>query len=173
MQPPSPAVPAPPAAPFATVIMRSRSDAPVPTVKSRTACPPDRVTRWSPSRVRLPAIAFVVVTTIVTGAAPQLNVIVPPTARAAFSAASVQLAALPVPTTASARARAGVSSAAAPSTASANACRAMRADGVPPGIRRCQPPASRDRGADWSHAPACSPARRRTLADEQLASAGE
>ena len=42
----------------------------------------------------------VAVTGIVTGLAPQLNVMMPPAVAAACSAANVQLAALPVPTTA-------------------------------------------------------------------------
>ena len=48
---------------------------------------------------RLAGIFSVAVTGMVTGLAPQLNVMIPPVAIALLSCANVQLAGVPVPTT--------------------------------------------------------------------------
>src|SRR5437763_11018894 len=66
-------------------------------------CPaPDSVTRPPPSRTTRATLLrtlAVAVSTIVTGAGPQLNVMIPPAATALTTAAEVQLAPVPVPTT--------------------------------------------------------------------------
>ncbi len=80
----------------------SVSATPAATVKGRTVPLPDSVIRPAPSSVVVAAIVFGVVRKIVTGLAPQENVIVPAAPSAVLSAASVQLPAEPVPTTASA-----------------------------------------------------------------------
>src|SRR6187455_1175087 len=67
----------------------------------RTAPPPSRVILRPPSMTvfLVDGTFSVAVTGIVTGFAPQLNVMVPPAVTAACSALNVQLAAVPVPTT--------------------------------------------------------------------------
>jgi len=73
------------------------------------------------------------VTVMVTGLEPHLKVMLPPAAKPASSAASVQLFAVPVPTTASARTGRGDHAAATSSTASVRATTAR--------ITRCLYPA--------------------------------
>src|SRR5947207_9590843 len=67
-----------------------------------TAPPPSSVIRRPPSITvfLVDGTLSVAVTRIFTGAAPQLNVMIPPAVTAVCSAANVQLAAVPVPTTA-------------------------------------------------------------------------
>src|SRR5436190_9582690 len=66
-------------------------------------CPaPDSVTRPPPSRTTRATLLrtlAVALNTIVTGAGPQLNVMIPPAATALTTAAEVQLAPVPAPTT--------------------------------------------------------------------------
>src|SRR5262252_3618841 len=71
-------------------------------LRMRTAPPPSRVILLPPSMTVFFVIGTfnVTVTGIVTGAAPQLNVMTPPAVAAVCSAANVQLAAVPVPITA-------------------------------------------------------------------------
>src|SRR4051812_32674736 len=67
----------------------------------RTAFWPSRVTLLPPSMTVLTLVGrfMVAVIGMVTGEAPQLNVMTPPRVTAVFRAAKLQLAALPVPTT--------------------------------------------------------------------------
>src|SRR5688572_26125388 len=62
--------------------------------------PPPSSTMRGPLALRTFAVAAIV---MVTGAGPQSNVITPPAATAATTAADVQLAAVPLPTTRSGR----------------------------------------------------------------------
>src|SRR5262245_9469781 len=66
----------------------------------RVLPPPSSVTLFPPSITVSALMAFSDVTVMVTGAAPQSNVITPPFASAASRAASVQLPGVPSPTTA-------------------------------------------------------------------------
>jgi hypothetical protein len=98
MQPPSSAKPE------MMDIRCSVREAPAATVSGRTDPFAASVRLVSPSSTTVPVIVFGFDKSIViTKGAPQSNVMTPPTARAASSAASVQLASVPVPTTASAR----------------------------------------------------------------------
>jgi hypothetical protein len=87
--------PFPPVRPSRTVRRARARVTPGSTPKSRVVPPPLSVTRPSPSRPADTAAVFWPVSVMVTGSGPQSNVMRPPTASAAFSAASVQLAGVP------------------------------------------------------------------------------
>jgi hypothetical protein len=74
-----------------------------------------------PSMLVSTKIVSAYMTVMVAGLEPHLEVMLPPTARAAWNATLVQLPAVPVPTTASARTGRGYNATAASSTASVRA----------------------------------------------------
>ena len=112
---------APALLPLAMVRLARVKAAPEFTTNTCVVPPPLSVMRLPPSMLVSTAMIFWLVTVIVTGLVPQLKVTLPPPARAASNADSVQLPAVPVPTTASARTGRGDHAAATSSTASVRA----------------------------------------------------